>query len=149
MPERYGYEPFRRALDWMKKNRGRDVTTNIGGIMGPGIHKAIVQEKIDGGNTVDFIFQSTDRLLHKERTWGKGRLRYKLDTVYEFELMYGGDGTHRIEATNGTYNLIALRSGQPVFAAESIRQVYQYVNENKFKLVYLRIKWSREIKNDM
>jgi len=147
MSERFGYAPYFEALDWMKKNRGRDVTTTIGGVMATGMHKAVVVEYKETENFKDVIFQSTDKLLHKERTWGRGRERYKLGTMHEFELMYGGDGTHRIEAGSGDYKLIELQSGVSVFAANSIRQVYQYVADHKFKLVYLRIKWSREIKN--
>lgn len=145
MAERFGYSPFFEALAWMRKNRGRDVTTAVGGLMGPGIHRAIVQEYRDSADYRDWIFRSSDKLLHKERTWGRGRERYKLGSVYELELVYGGDGSHRIEAAGDQYKLVHSASGDTVFAAASIREVYSKVKELRLKLTYLKIKWSRLI----
>ena len=144
MSERFGYAPYFDALSWMKKNRGRDVTTRVGGAMDIGIHKALVIETKTGSNYVDFVFQSTDKLLHKERCWTKHREKYKINTWYEMELISGGDGTHRIEVGNGQYKLIRLSSGVPVFDSASIRDVYAFAKKRFIKLVYLRIKWARE-----
>ena len=144
MVERYGYAPYFEALAWLQKNRKQEVSTAIGGLMPPGIHVAIVQEYRDGGNYRDVIFRSTDNLLHKERTWGKGMTRYELGTIYKFELIYGGDGTHHIEATGGQYRLVHIASGSSVFAAAQIRDIYTRIKDSrgKIKLVYLKIKWS-------
>lgn len=143
--ERFGYKPFFDSLAWMKKNRGREITTPIGGVMNVGLHKACVVEYKDGGQYVDFVFQSVDRQLHRERTWGSWRNKYKLGTWYELELVLGGDGQARIEAGGGTYKLILLSSGMSIFESDSIRDVYAFVKDENIKLVYLKIKWSREV----
>lgn len=143
MSERYGYANYFKALAWMKKNRGRDVSTSIGGVMLAGIHKAVCYEYKQGSGFTDYIFRSSDNLLHRERVWSGGK-GYKLGTAYTFELALGGDGSHRIEAANGEYKLINLSTGSADLSSTAIKDLYQFVKEHKHKLVYLKVKWRRE-----
>jgi hypothetical protein len=141
---RQGYRPYMEAAAWMRQNKGRDVSTQIGGVMNAGIHVATVIEKWEGKDFTEFIFRSTDNLLHKERCFGRGRLRYQMGSKYKFELTYGEDGDCRIEAAGGIYRLLHLHSGSHIYEAPTMKDLYIYVKEHAFRLAYLKIKWSRE-----
>ena len=141
---RQGYVPYLMAQDWMRRNKGRDVNTTIGGVMGAGCHEATAIERWQGFDFVEYIFRSSDNCLHKERCFGRSHTRFALGRTYQFELEYGGDGNCRIEAAAGGYRLLLTSSGAHLYEADNIAELYVYVKAHNFKLVYLKIKWSRE-----
>jgi len=142
---RQGYAPLLSALAWMGKNRKVDVSRQIGGAMEPGIHTATCVEFVSAGNYTDFIFESTDGLLHKERVWsGYGSKGPALGTKWKFELHYAGDGTHHIERGGEDYYLMDA-DGKIVRTSQRIRDLYAFVKENNFKLRYLRMKWKKSL----
>lgn len=145
MATRQGYASYREAAEWMRLNKGRDVSTTIGGVMGKGHHQATVVEKWDSKGYVEYIFRSTENLMHKERCFGRSITRFHLGGVYKFELDYGGDGNCRIEAAGGGYKLLHLDSSAHIYNSERIAEVFQYVKDHNFKLAYLRIKWAKEV----
>ena len=142
---RQGYLPFLAAQTWMKKNKGRDVSVQVGGVMQAGVHQARVVEVWQSKDWNDIIFRSVDNMLHKERCFGRSRTRYRMNGLYQFELAYATDGNCRIEAAGGTYYLLHLISGARIFESEVIKDVYAYVKEHSFKLAYLKIKWAKEM----
>lgn len=149
---RQGYRPLIEALKWLGKNRKTDVSRQIGGAMTPGIHTATCIEYISAGSYTDYIFQSTDGLFHKERVWSKEQFPRRecpsLGSVWKFELHYAGDGICHIERGGSDYYLIDERDGSVLKVSEKIRDIYAFLNENKLKLKYLKMKWKKEIINE-
>ena len=142
--ERFGFAPFREAYQWVAANRKKDVSTNIAGVAGPGIHTGTCVEFKQGKDYTDYIFQTKDKLLHKERCWKGAQTKFKLGSIYQFEIV-AGFGTHRIDISADEYSLVSLKDGRVTLTSGTIRDLYEYVKENNFKLVYNKIRWYKDL----
>jgi hypothetical protein len=144
---RQGYRQLNDALTWLGKHKKVNVSREIGGALGPGIHTATVIEYVNGGGYTDFVLESPDKHYHKERVWNKRTWNPPLGTKWKFELDYAGDGKHYIVRGGDKYSLIEDTYKKCVLESERIRDLYAYIRDNNLKLRYLRMKWRRAVED--
>jgi hypothetical protein len=126
----------------MRSRKGRDLTAALGGVMGPGQHKIVVMEMTNCPAYTDVIMKNSDGQLHKERCFGRAKSFYELGATYKVTLEYSKEGHYKIESKADVYELVHIVSDAAIFRSERIRDIYEQIKNNKYKLRYLRVVWA-------
>lgn len=128
------FSPQRHAMEWMKKNKRRDMTKVLGGVMDDGLQKdCVVIEMHKGGNYTDYIFRNKDKQEYKQRCWGNYQGFYKLGATYDI-IILTRVGDVRIEGAEGRFSLVSIKDNTVQLTSKRIGDLYAYARNNKLKM---------------